>query len=70
MSTSKYAVAGMTCGHCESSVREEVSDIDGVHDVEVSAQTGTLTVTASGAIDDAKVLNAVKEAGYSAVPVS
>lgn len=70
MSTSKYAVTGMTCGHCESSVREEVSDIDGVQDVEVSAQTGTLTVTASGAIDDAKVLNAVKEAGYSAVPVS
>jgi copper chaperone CopZ len=70
VSTSKYAVTGMTCGHCESSVREEVSDIDGVQDVEVSAQTGMLTVTASGAIDDAKVLNAVKEAGYSAVPVS
>jgi len=70
MSTSTYTVTGMTCGHCESSVREEVSVVDGVQNVEVSAQTGTLIVTAGGAIDDAKILHAVEEAGYSAVPVS
>lgn len=70
MSTSTYTVTGMTCGHCEMSVREEVSDVDGVQNVEVSAQTGTLIVTASDAIDDAKILHAVEEAGYSAVPVS
>jgi copper chaperone len=70
MSTSRYAVTGMTCGHCELSVREEVSEVAGVQDVDVSAQTGTLVVTSSGPIDDAQILNAVDEAGYSAVRVA
>ncbi|QLQ11531.1 MAG: heavy-metal-associated domain-containing protein [Nocardioidaceae bacterium] len=67
MATSEYQVSGMTCGHCEISVREEVSEIAGVEDIQVSAQTGKLVITASGDIDDALVLAAVEEAGYSAV---
>ena len=67
MASNKYQVTGMTCGHCEMSVREEVSGIPGVEDVEVSAQTGKLVVSGSGEIDDAKVLAAVEEAGYTAV---
>ena len=69
MASNNYQVTGMTCGHCEMSVREEVSGIPGVEDVEVSAQTGKLVVSGSGEIDDAKVLAAVEEAGYSAVRV-
>ena len=67
MASNNYQVTGMTCGHCEMSVREEVSGIPGVEDVEVSAQTGKLVVSGSGEIDDAKVLAAVEEAGYTAV---
>ena len=69
MASNNYQVTGMTCGHCEMSVREEVSEISGVTDIQVSAQTGKLNVTAEGEIDDAKVLAAVEEAGYSAVRV-
>ena len=69
MAANEYQVTGMTCGHCEMSVREEVSEISGVTDIQVSAQTGKLNVTAEGEIDDAKVLAAVEEAGYSAVRV-
>jgi len=69
MTANEYQVTGMTCGHCEMSVREEVSEIAGVEDIQVSARTGRLVVTASGDIDDAKVLDAVEEAGYSAVRV-
>ncbi|GAC81376.1 Copper chaperone CopZ [Gordonia malaquae] len=68
MAAHEYQVTGMTCGHCEMSVREEVGEISGVTDIQVSAQTGLLVVTASGDIDDAAVLAAVEEAGYSAVP--
>jgi len=57
----------MTCGHCEMSIREEVAEIPGVEDIQVSAQTGKLVVTSSGAVEDAQVLAAVTEAGYSAV---
>jgi copper chaperone CopZ len=67
MAANEYQVTGMTCGHCEMSVREEVSEVPGVEDVQVSAQTGRLVVTGSGEIDDAKVLAAVEEAGYTAV---
>jgi len=67
MSTIEYQVTGMTCGHCEMSVREEVGQIAGVDQIEVSAQTGRLVVTASAPLDDAAVLAAVDEAGYSAV---
>lgn len=67
MSTIEYQVTGMTCGHCEMSVREEVGQIAGVDGIEVSAQTGKLVVTASAPVADADVLAAVDEAGYSAV---
>ncbi|MCD1285107.1 MULTISPECIES: heavy metal-associated domain-containing protein [Brevibacterium] len=69
MAANEYQVTGMTCGHCEVSVREEVGEISGVTDVQVSAQTGKLVVSASDEVDDAKVLAAVEEAGYTAVRV-
>ena len=46
MASNDYQVTGMTCGHCEMSIREEVSEIPGVQDIQVSAQTGKLNVTA------------------------
>ncbi|MGI6879426.1 heavy-metal-associated domain-containing protein [Microbacterium sp. gxy059] len=66
MAANEYSVTGMTCGHCEMSVREEVGEIAGVTGTDVSAQTGRLVVTADGDIDDAAILAAVEEAGYRA----
>ncbi|QIV79705.1 cation transporter [Mycolicibacterium frederiksbergense] len=68
--TTTYTVTGMSCGHCETSVREEVGGVAGVRGVEVSAKTGALTVTSDGSVDDAQVVAAVAEAGYSAVRVA
>ena len=67
MTANEYQVTGMTCGHCEMSIREEVSEIPGVDEIQVSAQTGKLVVSSTSALDDAAVLAAVDEAGYSAV---
>ena len=67
MAEFEYTVTGMTCGHCEASVRGEVSKIEGVQDVRVSAASGSLTIFASGEVADDAVLAAVDEAGYSAV---
>ncbi|HWL60117.1 MAG TPA: heavy-metal-associated domain-containing protein [Microbacteriaceae bacterium] len=69
MTTTEYHVTGMTCGHCEMSVREEVGHLDGVTDVEVSAPDGRLVVTAAQPVEDAAVLAAVAEAGYVAARV-
>ncbi|WP_298863315.1 heavy-metal-associated domain-containing protein [uncultured Microbacterium sp.] len=67
MTTTEFQVTGMTCGHCEMSVREEVSQIAGVESVDVSAQTGRLVITSASALDSDAVIAAVDEAGYSAV---
>ena len=65
MSTSTWTVTGMTCGHCVASVTEEISDLDGVEDVSVALDTGTVTVTSSRPLDRADVQAAVEEAGYA-----
>lgn len=70
MSTITYTVTGMSCGHCEASVRKEVGGIAGIRDIEVSAKTGALSVTSDDSVDDAQVIAAVAEAGYSAVRVA
>lgn len=67
MSTSEYQVTGMTCGHCETAIRGEVSRIPGVEGIDVSARSGKLVVRTSAPVDDAAVLAAVDEAGYQAV---
>ncbi|MDQ7878421.1 heavy-metal-associated domain-containing protein [Microbacterium sp. QXD-8] len=67
MVQAEYKVTGMSCGHCEASVRGEVSKLAGVEDVRVSAASGTLTIVASTELADDAVIAAVDEAGYSAV---
>lgn len=69
MATSEYQVSGMTCGHCEMSIREEIGLMAGVQSIDVSAKTGKLVVTSRAELDDAAVIAAVDEAGYGAVRV-
>jgi copper chaperone CopZ len=64
MSTATYTVVGMTCGHCVSSVTEEVSQVAGVTGVEVDLASGAVTVTSEAPVDDDAVRAAVEEAGY------
>jgi copper chaperone len=63
MSVKTYTVEGMTCGHCVSSVKEEVGEVPGVTAVEVDLGTGRVDVTGEEVSDDA-VRRAVEEAGY------
>lgn len=58
-----YSVTGMTCGHCEMSVREEINEIPGVTGVTASHETGSVSVSGEGFTDD-QVAEAVREAGY------
>jgi copper chaperone len=65
MTTTTYAVAGMTCGHCELSVQEELAEVDGVLEVRADHTTGQVTVTSAEPLDPTAVAAAVEEAGYS-----
>ena len=64
MCSTTYTVSGMTCGHCVSSVTEEVAQIAGVSSVDVDLATGQVTVTSQSELDRAQVQRAVEEAGY------
>jgi copper chaperone len=68
--TITYAVSGMTCGHCVTSVTEEISAIAGVQDVKIDLNPGSesrVTVTSDAPLADEAVREAVDEAGYELI---
>lgn len=64
MSTRVYTITGMTCGHCVSSITEQVRRVAGVSGVSVDLTQATATVQGEGFADEA-VRAAVAEAGYT-----
>jgi copper chaperone CopZ len=64
MTTTTYAIKGMTCGHCVNAVGSELGQLPGVKDVQVDLATGTATVTSEQPLDVRAALAAVDEAGY------
>ncbi|MFD3606778.1 heavy-metal-associated domain-containing protein [Streptomyces atroolivaceus] len=65
--TTVYEVKGMTCGHCEGAVSEEISGIEGVSSVKAEAATGRVTVASAAPLAEDAVRAAVDEAGYELV---
>jgi copper chaperone len=64
------SVSGMTCGHCISSVSEEIESLAGVEAVDVDLNAGgisTVTITSSEELSPAEIGEAVAEAGYLVV---
>ncbi|KUI04498.1 heavy metal-associated domain-containing protein [Mycobacterium sp. IS-3022] len=64
MTTTTVTVTGMTCGHCATSVREEISEITGVRSVDVDIASGAVTIDSVAAVEPAEIRSAVEEAGY------
>ncbi|GAA1928613.1 heavy-metal-associated domain-containing protein [Brevibacterium antiquum] len=67
MTTTTINVTGMTCGHCEAAVREELGALPGVTDVAVELNAGgdsPVTITSERDLDDGAISAAVDEAGY------
>ncbi|MFE4650433.1 heavy-metal-associated domain-containing protein [Streptomyces sp. NPDC056707] len=65
--TTVYQVTGMTCGHCEGAVSQEISGIEGVTSVKAVAATGQVTVVSDTPLTEDSVRAAVDEAGYELV---
>jgi copper chaperone len=61
-----YLVAGMSCGHCEVAVTEEVAKVAGVDAVDVDLDSKLVRVHGRE-VDEAAVAAAIDEAGYDAV---
>jgi len=61
------AVTGMTCGHCASAVRAEISKLAGITDIDVDVDAGTVRISGEPLPGDASLREAVEEAGYEFV---
>ena len=61
--TVTYSVPAIHCAHCAMSIREEVSEVEGVEDVAVDLDTKVVTVSGHE-LDDTALRAAIEEAGY------
>jgi copper chaperone len=62
--TIKLNVEGMTCGHCQSAVKNALESVDGVQSAEVDLQSGVAVVKGASSVQD--LIGAVEEEGYRA----
>jgi copper chaperone len=63
--TITYIVPGMSCVHCRAAVTDELTEVEGVHQVDVDLESKRVTVSGRG-LDDATLRAAIDEAGYEA----
>jgi copper chaperone CopZ len=64
----EYAVPGVSCGHCEAAITQEVTKLPGVGSVTVDLDAKRVCVRGDSLDADA-VLAAIDEAGYDAQPL-
>jgi copper ion binding protein len=65
MTSATYFVDGMTCEHCVRSVREEITALPGVSEVDVDLASGRVDVESESPIPTEAIQAAVEEAGYT-----
>ena len=63
--TVTYTVPAIHCVHCATSIREEVSEVEGVEDVDVDLDAKIVTIRGLE-LDDAALRSAIEDAGYEA----
>lgn len=63
-------VSGMTCGHCVRAVTGAVKGVVPDAQVNVSLETGTVTVSGEAHIPADKVASAIAEEGYEVTPLA
>lgn len=63
--TVTYSVPAIHCAHCALAIREEVSEVEGVEDVDVDLEAKVVTIRGVG-LDDHELRAAIGEAGYEA----
>jgi copper chaperone CopZ len=63
--TITYTVPGIHCAHCGMSIREEVSEVQGVEEVDVDLDAKVVTIRGRE-LSDERLRAAIGEAGYQA----
>lgn len=59
-------VEGMSCGHCEASVKERLMEIEGIEDVKVNLETKEVKIKGQEILDE-EIKNAIDEIGFEVI---
>ena len=63
----KLSIPEMSCGHCKSSIEKAVAAVDTDAEIEVDLENRTVSIKSS--LDEAALIDAIKEGGYESSPV-
>jgi copper ion binding protein len=66
----KINIEGMSCMHCVKHVEESVKDLPGVLKVTVDLKGKNAVVELSDSVEDAKLKEAIEEAGYDVTGIT
>ncbi len=66
----QFTVPSMSCQHCVNAITKEVSNIEGVRNININLNTKRVSVEADDRIPTDMLIDAIKEAGYDDVTVS
>lgn len=64
------SIEGMQCNHCKMTVEKVLGAIDGVTKVEVNLEKKNAVIESSKEIDNSKIEEVIKEAGFEVVSIN
>lgn len=67
MTTVKYTVPNISCGHCVHTIKMEVGDLAGVESVDASEATQEVAVTFGDPASEDQIVALMKEINYPPV---
>ncbi|MEJ5201425.1 MAG: heavy-metal-associated domain-containing protein [Anaerolineales bacterium] len=64
MQTVTYSIPNISCAHCVHTITMELSDLEGVHSVEVSLEKKSATIAFDAPASEKTIINLLKEINY------
>jgi len=65
----RIIIEGMSCQHCVRHVKDALSEINGVTNIDVSLENKNAILEASGDVSDEVIKEAVEEVGYEVLGI-
>ncbi len=66
MAKTTFSIPNISCGHCVMSIKNELSELDGVTSVEGNPETKSIEVEWAAPITEEKLKETLKEINYPA----
>lgn len=64
MTTVKYSIPNISCGHCVHTIQTELSDLEGVKSVNADQETRTAVITFEPPATEAQIQKLLAEIDY------